>query len=78
MRKGYSKNDLERLVMTQLENLNAQGEYIRLIKEQNELLLKYNQKLKDELSDKLEEPKPYPIQKRKKLIHNDDVGGAVS
>jgi len=63
----YKKKDLEKIVMTQLENLNAQGEHIQLIKEQNELLFKYNQKLKNELSDKLEEPKPYPIQKRKKI-----------
>lgn len=52
--------------MIQLQNLNAQAEHILLIKEQNELLLKYNHKLIDEMSDKLEEPKPYPIPKRKK------------
>ena len=62
----YKKSDLERIVMTQLENLNAQGEHIELIKEQNELLVKYNHKLIDELSDKTKEPKPYPIPKRKK------------
>ena len=62
----YKKSDLERIVMIQLENLNAQGEHIQLIKEQNELLIKYNHKLIDELSDKLKEPKPYPIPKRKK------------
>ena len=62
----YKKEDLERLVMIQLENLNAQGEHIQLIKEQNELLVKYNHKLIDELSDKAKEPKPYPIPKRKK------------
>ena len=63
----YKKADLERIVLTQLENLNAQGKHIQLIKEQNELLVKYNHKLIDELSNKLEEPKPYPIPKRKKL-----------
>lgn len=63
----YKKSDLEKLVAVQLDNLNAQGEHIRLIKEQNELLVKYNHKLIDELSDKLSEPKPYPIPKRKKF-----------
>ena len=52
--------------MIQLENLNVQGEHIQLIKKQNELLVKYNHKLIDELSDKAKEPKPYPIPKRKK------------
>ena len=62
----YKKTDLEKLILIQLENLNAQGEHIQLIKEQNKLLVKYNHKLIDELSDKLNEPKPYPIPKRKK------------
>jgi len=62
----YKKSDLEKLVLIQLDNLNAQGEHIQLIKEQNELLVKYNHKLIDKLSDKLNEPKPYPIPKRKK------------
>jgi len=62
----YKKSDLERIVLIQLENLNAQGEYIRLIKEQNTLLIKYNHKLVEKLSDKVKEPKPYPILKKKK------------
>ena len=62
----YRKSDLERLVLIQLENLNAQGEHIDLLKEQNELLVKYNHKLIDEMTDKTKEPKPYPIPKRKK------------
>lgn len=66
----YRKADLERIVMVQLENLNAQGEHIELIKEQNELLVKYNHKLIDELSDKTKEPKPYPVPKRKKTNSN--------
>jgi len=61
----YNKADLERIVITQLENLNAQGEHIRLIKEQNSLLLNYNHKLVEKLSDKVKEPIPYPILKRK-------------
>lgn len=63
----YSKEELERMLLIQFENLNAQGEHISLIKEQNELLLKYNHKLINRLSETLKEPIPYPIPKRKKL-----------
>ncbi|MBN2572557.1 MAG: hypothetical protein JXA68_10550 [Ignavibacteriales bacterium] len=52
--------------MAKLENSNTHGEYIQLVKIQNELLVKYNHKLNKELSDKLKESKPYPIPKRKK------------
>jgi len=55
--------------MTQLENLNAQGEHIQLIKEQNELLVKYNNKLIDELSNKSEKPVPYLLPKRRRKKH---------
>jgi len=63
----FLKRDLERIIMDQLENLNTQSEHILLIKEQNELLVKYNHKLIDKLSDKLNEPKPYPVPKRKTM-----------
>jgi hypothetical protein len=62
----YTKSDLEKLISVQLQNLNTQAEHIRLIKEQNEILVKYNHKLIEELSEKLEEPKPYPIPKKRK------------
>jgi hypothetical protein len=75
----YKKPDLEKLAIFQLDNLSAQGENIRLINEQNDLLLKNNHELIDELSAKLKEPKPYPIPKREKIKPNDDdVGGALS
>jgi hypothetical protein len=61
-----NKTELEKIILTQVENLNAQGEHIRLIKEQNELLLKHNHKLMSELSDKTKEPTPYSILKKKK------------
>jgi len=61
----YNKPDLENIIMTQLENLNVQGEHIRLIKEQNELLLKQNHKLIGELSDKLKKTIPYPTYSKK-------------
>ena len=61
---NYTKADLEYLVFKQLQNLNVQGEHIRLIKEQNEFLLKHNHKLMSNLSDKINEPTPYLILKR--------------
>ena len=54
----YNKSELEKTIMIQLENLNAQGEHIDLLKVQNELLIKYNHKLIDEMADKTKEPKP--------------------
>lgn len=49
MRK-YKKADLERIVMVQLENLNAVHELLSIMKVQNELILNVNKKLKDEIS----------------------------
>lgn len=47
----YSKAHLEELVFTQLENLNAIHDLLRIIKTQNELLQKANEKLSKQLSD---------------------------
>lgn len=65
-RSHYKNIDLERIVLVQLENLNAQSEHIRLIREKNELLLKYNHKLIDEISEMSGEVKPYPVPKKYK------------
>jgi hypothetical protein len=40
--------------------------HIKLIKEQNDHLPKYDHNLIDKLSNKWKEPKPYPISKRMK------------
>lgn len=59
----YTKSDLEKIVFTQLENLNAMNDLISIMKHQNELLEKANKRLKDEVSDfKL---KMYPKTPRK-------------
>lgn len=55
----YTKSDLEMIVYKQLANLEAMGERIKLLEKQNELLLKYNHKLMEELGDK-KIPIPYP------------------
>lgn len=60
----YTKDDLERIVFTQLSNLDALGHRIQLLEKQNELLLKYNHKLIEELSDRTP-PIPYIIHRKK-------------
>ncbi len=55
----YTKSDLELIVYKQLANLEAMGERIKLLEKQNELLLKFNHKLMEELGDK-KIPIPYP------------------
>ncbi|QMU63470.1 MAG: hypothetical protein GKR88_03730 [Flavobacteriaceae bacterium] len=47
----YTKADLEKIVYTQLENLNAINNLLSIMKHQNELLEKANKKFKDEISD---------------------------
>ncbi|MEM9389561.1 MAG: hypothetical protein AAGA02_03750 [Bacteroidota bacterium] len=49
--KRYTKADLEQIVFTQLDNLNAVHDLLRIMKTQNELLENANKKLKDEVSD---------------------------
>lgn len=47
----YTKADLEQIVYTQLENLNAIHDLLRIMKVQNELIENANKKLKDEVLD---------------------------
>ncbi|WP_298516264.1 hypothetical protein [uncultured Kordia sp.] len=47
----YTKADLEKVVYTQLENLNAIHDLLRIMKVQNELIENANKKLKDEIID---------------------------
>ncbi|MEM6737374.1 MAG: hypothetical protein AAF620_15030 [Bacteroidota bacterium] len=49
--RRYTKADLEEIVFTQLENLDAVHDLLRIMKTQNELLENANKKLKDEVSD---------------------------
>ena len=50
-RYTYTKAQLEQIVYTQLENLDAMNDLLRIMKLQNELLDKANMKLKDEISE---------------------------
>lgn len=47
----YTKADLEQIVHTQLENLNAIHDLLRIMKVQNELIDNANKRLKDEIID---------------------------
>ena len=47
----YTKADLEQIVYTQLENLNAIHDLLKVMKLQNELIENANKKLKDEIID---------------------------
>ena len=49
--KIYKKADLEKVVMAQLENLDAIHDLLRIMKIQNELLHKANKKLEEDLSE---------------------------
>lgn len=49
--KHYTKADLEKIVMAQLENLNAIHDLLSIMKVQNDLLHNANKKLKDETTD---------------------------
>lgn len=47
----YTKADLEKIVYTQLDNLNAIHDLLRIMKLQNELIENANKRLKDEVID---------------------------
>ncbi|WP_281991666.1 hypothetical protein [Aquimarina aggregata] len=61
----YTKADLEKIVFTQLENLNAMNDLLSIMKVQNELIQNANKKLRDEISEFKQ--KQYPTG-RKKLV----------
>lgn len=58
----YTKADLEKIVFTQLENLNAMNDLLSIMKVQNELIPNANKKLRDEISEFKQ--KQYPTRKR--------------
>ena len=51
MSTRYTKADLEQLVYSQLENLNAMHDLLSIMKHQNGLIENANKKLKDEISE---------------------------
>jgi len=63
---NYTKSDLERIVMVQLENLNAMHDLLSIMKVQNELIGKTNDKLKKEISGLKKQESKYSGYKKKK------------
>lgn len=61
----YTKADLERVVFTQLENLNAMNDLLSIMKVQNELIQNANKKLRDEISEFKQ--KQYPTRRKKSV-----------
>ena len=61
----YTRDEMELLILRQLENLDALGEQVNLLKKQNELLLKMNHKLTEELSEERKMVRPYPRSRKK-------------
>lgn len=59
----YTKADLEQIVYTQLENLNAMHDLLNMMKVQNELLHNANKKQKDEIYEFKEKQHVYPTRK---------------
>ena len=49
--KTYTKADLEKIIMTQLENLNAMNDLVTIMKVQNQLLNNVNKRLQQEVSE---------------------------
>ena len=45
MKRNYTKADLEKIVYTQLENLDAMHDLLKIIKVQNDLLERMNKRL---------------------------------
>ncbi len=66
MNRRYTKADLERIVSSQLENLNAMHDLLSIMRHQNELIEKANKKLKDEISDFKQKMYPKLPQRRNK------------
>ena len=45
MKRNYTKADLEKIVYTQLENLDAMHDLLKIVKVQNDLLERMNKRL---------------------------------
>ncbi|MEM1409050.1 MAG: hypothetical protein AAGG59_19855, partial [Bacteroidota bacterium] len=68
MSRRYTKADLEQIVYTQLENLDAMHDLLRIMKVQNELLENANKKLSDEISEFKAKQVRYPVGRRKSKL----------
>jgi len=62
----YTKAQLEKIVFTQLENLEAMNDLLKIMKLQNDLITNANQKLSDEIKDFKETFVKYPTALQRK------------
>jgi hypothetical protein len=65
LQKNYTKSQLEELIYSQLENLNAMNDLISIMRHQNELLNNANKKLKEEITDFKESQIKYTIKRKR-------------
>ena len=65
LQRTYTKSQLEELIHSQLENLNAMNDLINILRHQNELLKNANKKLKEEITDFKERQMKYPMGRKR-------------
>lgn len=63
--RTYTKSQLEELIHSQLENLNAMNDLISIMRHQNDLLKNANKKLKEEITDFKEHQMKYPTGRKR-------------
>ena len=64
--RTYTKSQLEELIYSQLENLNAMNDLISIMRHQNDLLKNANKKLKEEITDFKERNIMYSVGRKRK------------
>lgn len=65
LQRTYTKSQLEELIYSQLENLNAMNDLISIMRHQNDLLKNANKKLKEEITDFKERHVNYPTRRNR-------------
>lgn len=65
LQRTYTKSQLEELIYSQLENLNAMNDLISIMRHQNDLLKNANKKLKEEIADFKERQMKYPTGRKR-------------
>ena len=67
MTRRYTKADLQDIVYTQLENLDAMHDLLAIMKHQNDLIQNINKKLKEKVMPPIKQPVIYPTGRKRKL-----------
>jgi hypothetical protein len=61
---SYTKEELEKIIVLQLQNLNAMQEHLDHIKKQNQMLVEINFNLAKKLSKEKSKLSPFPVKKK--------------